>query len=522
MVKKSGELLAPSNHVHGPSLITVRPPHSQTPAGNNKILEVINKMIELLTGKVPTKCQDDMVYPSMEEMKYFVHKDNDVMTENRLHLTSQDGSIIGTPPERCTGPFYSQDGTQKDNTIPHHYQKEDVVIMKAEVKEEAEDKYVRDSEPCKEEEIPSQISTDGHGVRSTSDGRLLSPPVYNAEDNDLKQYSPGGNLITVNTHQRLRIDSSPDPSNLLESADRPHPVTPDNQTRSHNADASKDVSYAQESFSKPRAGRRKGENSYRCVECGKFFTLKSLLVTHQRVHTGENPFSCSECGKYFTNKGSVTRHQKSHTVEGPFSCSLCGEGFQLKSDLRAHWRTHPVEWQFACSECGKYFSQKSALLVHQRSHTGVSPFSCTECGKSFTVKAVLLRHQRSHLGDRPFSCLECGKRFRDKHKVLTHQIVHTGERPVSCSECGKGFRWKGNLLMHQRSHTVERPFSCSDCVKCFSRKWVLLTHKKSHTGERPFSCLECGKCFILKQHLVSHQNRCAWGCRKKFPAQDVI
>ncbi|XP_068113849.1 gastrula zinc finger protein XlCGF66.1-like [Hyperolius riggenbachi] len=107
--------------------ITVPPPHFLISEGHNKqkILEITRTMMELLTGEVPLRCQDITVYFSMEEWQYIEgHQDlyKDTMMENQPPLTSPDKSSNQNPPERCTGPLYSQDCLQEDPTTPRHYQ----------------------------------------------------------------------------------------------------------------------------------------------------------------------------------------------------------------------------------------------------------------------------------------------------------------------------------------------------------------------------------------------------------------
>ncbi|XP_044145671.1 gastrula zinc finger protein XlCGF57.1-like [Bufo gargarizans] len=377
-----------------------------------KILELTNKIIELLTG---------------EEWKY-LEENKDVYQDVKKEDHQPLKSIIKeetTTPERCPSPPLPQDDSKEHHNVPQDDQFfgpiKDLKIIKV---EEADMDFATDNHPDDCGVI--EDAYEEHVI--LSDGSSSSDPL------------DGGR--------------SPDSSKTVKKNKSPRRSVKKTQTGEKTFSCSEcGKRFNRKSILVTHKRIHTGERPFSCSECNKSFNRKSVLLIHERIHTGAKPFSCSKCEKRFNRMSDLIVHEKIHTGEKPFPCSECGKCFNHKSDLVKHQRIHTGEMPFSCSECDKRFSYKAHLAKHEIMHTMEKPFSCSECGKCFKRKSHLVMHEKIHTGEKSFSCSECGKCFHRKSHLVRHELIHTGEKIYSCSDCGKGFNRKSHLLDHQKNHT---------------------------------------------------------------------
>ncbi|KAJ9584803.1 hypothetical protein L9F63_020857, partial [Diploptera punctata] len=243
----------------------------------------------------------------------------------------------------------------------------------------------------------------------------------------------------------------------------------------------------------------------KCNECEKIFPYKSHFDRHYRGSYDKKPiYTCSYCNKTMEKYSTFRSHCYRHVTEGRYRCGDCQKGFSLRSMLHLHiLAKHTTVKPYICEECGKGFVTRPGLNIHLKKHKTDEKveYPCGECGKVLHTRGGLTAHQNVHKLGRRFMCDVCGKTFTQKVNMQQHVKHHTGERPFACEKCGKCFAEKITFNRHYSFHSEKRPFQCEICKKMYKTERCLKVHAMVHAEARPYVCTYCNKGFLSTTKL---------------------
>ncbi|KAM5140516.1 uncharacterized protein ACMZJ9_014384 [Mantella aurantiaca] len=368
-------------------------PLTKPESNDKRILQLTNKITELLTGEVPVRCQDVAIYLSMEEWEYYDgHKDlyTDAMMEGQQF--------------RCLEGEIMYDDIKAENSPI------EIVAWPIPQTEEPT--------PCNPSERP------GRSVSNESDDSSVSDDEDDDDDDTDDDDDDGDNDDDDGGGEDLlnaKFNNDPHPTPSLQ------PAQP--QKFYNCSECSMLLSSKSHMVRHQRLHKKK---KLTCSQCGKVFPHKAHLIRHQCVHTKEKDYYiCSQCGMTFPFRSHLFTHLRVHTGEKALVCQDCGKHFSCNSALITHRRMHTGEKPYRCHECGKEYVQKHSLMIHKKFHAEGKPFSCPECGEKFFRQSHLDNHRKTHKSMRRYSCPDCGDFFKLLSSLINHQKIHNAEKLMS-------------------------------------------------------------------------------------------
>ncbi|XP_065161456.1 zinc finger protein 846-like isoform X2 [Atheta coriaria] len=248
--------------------------------------------------------------------------------------------------------------------------------------------------------------------------------------------------------------------------------------------------------------RHTGEYQHKCKDCGKEFYSDFSYSHHRQAEHEGIRYPCEICGSVLKSKRYYRDHMSMHNKKDPrtYECDVCHKYYSTKSALNGHKRIHSGE-RYICHICGKKSIQKGAHNVHMKMHTGERSFICELCGKDFLRKDVLATHMRRTHEVGHIPCSKCHNIFRTEYQLMVHLHTHSDiDKPFPCQLCDERFIDLNFLRSHvNKVHIENVPVKPKPPPKL---------KRKTVAGERRFVCYICDATYasteLLREHFKDH------------------
>ena len=185
-----------------------------------------------------------------------------------------------------------------------------------------------------------------------------------------------------------------------------------------------------------------------CELCLDFYTSKTGLKSHQRLHENDDIYYCEKCEFRTVIDEELGKHRYYHFAERCFQCLFCVEEFVNPDTLNEH---NCIRLGDHCSVCSLPTVKFSHSIVHLKTcgKKKIKPFRCKFChAKEFKVRCHLVDHTDRHLDFNNYSI---------KYDLTTPKQSSLYKSSI-CS-------YTSNVLINTRGHekrhvTSKRRLSC--------------------------------------------------------------
>lgn len=261
-----------------------------------------------------------------------------------------------------------------------------------------------------------------------------------------------------------------------------------------------------------------GEYTHKCEECGKEYYNNKAFRQHMEAEHKGIRYMCEYCPSVLRSKRYWKDHMAKHVGKNlrPFKCDVCNKFYSSKSALNGHMKIHTGE-KFDCDICGKKSTQRAAHIIHMRLHSGEKDYVCEVCGKGFIRKDMMTLHIRRVHELYQFPCPYCEDKFNTRYQLEVHLHDHDEvEKRFECQICSQKFTNNNFLRTHINKVHIDKvadhEFGGKRGIRGLKTKRRTRERKKP-TKEAPFedTSLKCRVCdtefenlLDIKRHLRLH------------------